>query len=195
MAKQKLKIDQLAKLRQFKPGMDPSAFLSTEFRQIVRALEQAYIETDGEPPFTIDQGTTVLWAHQEAALSDGLVSLSTISAIPNESGQITTNVFFPAEEGRYFIRFGYKHASTVSTATPVPFTKIECFTSDLTLLCDAFFAAVVVAPSTASSAHAYPENCVFADLSPTVGVFFDVSRNGAGSPIITKFHCEITKIS
>ncbi len=44
MAKKKLKIDQLAKLRQFTQGMNVESFLATEFRQIVRALEQASIE-------------------------------------------------------------------------------------------------------------------------------------------------------
>lgn len=44
MAKRRLKIDQLAKLRQFTPGMDVEKFLSGEFRQYTRALEQSYID-------------------------------------------------------------------------------------------------------------------------------------------------------
>ena len=46
MAKKNLKIDQLAKLRQFREGDDVGVFLSTQFRQVVRALEQAYVKTD-----------------------------------------------------------------------------------------------------------------------------------------------------
>lgn len=46
MAKKRLKIDQLAKLRQFTKGMDVEEFLSTQFRQIARAIEQAYVVQD-----------------------------------------------------------------------------------------------------------------------------------------------------
>lgn len=46
MAKKPLKIDSLAKLRQYTKEQDPAQFLSTEWRQVVRALEQAYVETD-----------------------------------------------------------------------------------------------------------------------------------------------------
>lgn len=53
MAKKRLKIDQLAKLRQFTTGMDVEKYLSSEFRQLIRALEQGYIQTDEVDPTSI----------------------------------------------------------------------------------------------------------------------------------------------
>lgn len=46
MAKQNLRIPQLAKLRQFKKGDDIGQFLGTQFRQIVRAIEESYVNQD-----------------------------------------------------------------------------------------------------------------------------------------------------
>lgn len=46
MAKKPLKLQTLAKLRQFSQGMDPGEFLKTEWRQVTRALEQAYVNVE-----------------------------------------------------------------------------------------------------------------------------------------------------
>ena len=45
MARNNLKIQDLAKLRNFKKGDDIGQFLSTQFRQINKALEQAYVDS------------------------------------------------------------------------------------------------------------------------------------------------------
>lgn len=70
----KLKIDRLAKLRQYRDGDDISDFLSTQFRQIVRALEQAYVK-DGS-------GT---------AIQSAIDSLAPNYAISQNSGFFSTN--------------------------------------------------------------------------------------------------------
>lgn len=44
MTRKKLKLDQLAKLRQFRQGDDVGDFLSTQFRQVIRALEHGYVD-------------------------------------------------------------------------------------------------------------------------------------------------------
>lgn len=44
MARNKVKIDNLAKLRQYTPGEDIGTFLSTQFRQITTALDNAYVD-------------------------------------------------------------------------------------------------------------------------------------------------------
>ena len=44
MARNRLKIDNLAKLRQYSPGQDLGEFMQNQFRQIVTALDNAYVD-------------------------------------------------------------------------------------------------------------------------------------------------------
>lgn len=62
MSKLKVKNKQLAKLREFRKGMDPAEFLSTEFRQITRALQNSFVETGSEGSIFGTIGEIKMWA-------------------------------------------------------------------------------------------------------------------------------------
>ena len=86
MAKKRLKIDELAKLRQFRKGDDVDDFLSTQFRQVVRAIEQAYVKTDDSStnsPTDLSAYSTT--AQMNAAIAAAISSTNPVWAAFNPS--------------------------------------------------------------------------------------------------------------
>lgn len=88
MAKKKLKLDQLAKLRQFSSGMDVDKYLSSEFRQFIRALEQGYIIQDDVDlsPFATSAALNSATATSTAVISS---SSGSFTATAVSSGDVT----------------------------------------------------------------------------------------------------------
>ena len=116
MAKAKLKIDQLAKLRQFSGGDDPAQFLATQWRQVVRALEQSYVQiTDGNVNLAKEFYATDTNSY---TVSNDL-TFST-SEIVNRSGTVISSyIFRPLENGKFWIKanFTFKDDGTYTPGT------------------------------------------------------------------------------
>lgn len=189
MAKKKLQIETLAKLRQFAQGMDPAVFLSTEWRQVTRALEQAHVNIDDPTFTTVGQvGNVDLYAVATAAfymvVAAGIkVSLANQVLI---SGTITSDVFFPASNGKYFVDFGCEFfpgvAGTVTNYLELKNTAgtvIHELRANVDL-------SVVGGPK-------YVTGRAFVDLTTANGAWFNF--RGDINTVCGNFYCSFTKVS
>ena len=181
----KLKIDQLAKLRQFTVGMDPSQFLATEFRQVVRALEQAYVDTNG---------STIFYASIPGNTSGTVPIDSSNSKIVNDAGRLSGGIFYPAEQGTYF----------VEAACEMDFYNIVPLGSPTSSYLRAYYSTGSLAGDTKTTVFDssgnfntyignFPPLGIFMDLSPSLGVYF--TMNPGSSTTLSRFYCKVTKVS
>ena len=171
MAKKPLKIDSLAKLRQYTKNQDPADFLSTEWRQVVRALEQAYVETDA---------VNVVIPTTDGFYATNDNTYTTSGNLPFVNYAMTTNfgtvvngyIFRPIKNGKYWIEI-----SPSWTPTGPPYfqgswssTLSIKYESGSTLRTNTYFL---------DQAQGHIKNtsmgplCVIADLTTTNGVYFD----------------------
>lgn len=169
MANQKLKIDQLAKLRQYKAGDDVSQFMSTQFRQIIRALEQAYIPTAGRADF---------YATNTSAFSVGVIPFADQLAI---SGTSYSNAFYPSEAGKYWVEFGMAMGpNTVPSSNSLVLKKGSAVIHTL----NATFTV---------GGLKYVSGKCFIDLTPSSGAFFEFQ--GQSDTGGQNFYCSFLKVS
>lgn len=199
MTKIRVKQKQLAKLREFRKGMDIEEYLLTEYRQLLRALQNQYVEVDSTESgdVVVNRGASILWGSNQSAISDGVIPLVNGGNVFFDSslGQITTNVFYPAVDGKYFIKFGYRHESNLTGGTGASnSTSIEVFDSSSTSI--GLIDCRHITPSASASLDIRgASGGLFVDLSPSLGFYFNVARSGTGSPTVSKFYCELTKVS
>lgn len=113
MVNKKLKINKLAKLRQFSPGMDVEKFLSGEFRQFVRAIEEAGIDLSGF-------SRCDFLATKVDSFSIGIVAFDDYVL---NYGSISSNSFKPETDGTYWVDFGME--MTPSTAGAVNYLYLN----------------------------------------------------------------------
>lgn len=105
MAKKKLQIETLAKLRQFAQGMDPAVFLSTEWRQVTRALEQAHINID-DPVATVvgtnaSTGFFALDTNSYSATQN--LTFSTYQILDSVGTVVSGYIFRPTVNGKFWV--------------------------------------------------------------------------------------------
>lgn len=212
MAKKKLKIDQLAKLRQFAPGMDVEKFLASEYRQVIRAIEQAYVETDDavDPTDLSAYSTT---AQMNAAIAAAIAANtstgnsaewvafnnSTISSsgdifLTQRIGSIgftTTGYNFkPNADGVYWVDAGCEFNSTLPGSGTFTST-LSCKRESGTLLSTSIFEHQM------SGSFDYVTKVpgrigVFEFLTTGNGVKFDIALSAAS---IAKFNVKITRVA
>lgn len=196
MARNKLKIDQLAKLRQYKNGDNISEFLSTQFRQIVRALEQAYVDpTDLSNYPTTDQvGQDISNAigsfQKKPDLYATNVSSLFIGVIPFaqnvlNSGTISTNRFFPSSSGKYWVDFGMEMVpGTAGTVT----NSLDLITTNGITI-----STLSIRVETTIGGPKYVTGRSFVDLNASLGAYFEF--NGNANTVGFNFYCSFTKVS
>lgn len=181
-------IRRLAKLRQFRSGMDIEGYLTGELRQNWLAIEQAFrrvgVETSDDEVATV--GTVVLLS-SVPTISSGTILITESNSVLN-SGTITSSVFYPDDEARYAIKWGFtgnvQNNASTSSAT------VSCL-NGLTSLGTA---AVSLATSVASVPMvAGNSNMVFYNLGPNSGVSFSLALVNIASA--SRFWCEIIKVS
>lgn len=196
MARNKLRIDQLAKLRQFRNGDDINDFLRTQFRQIVRALEQAYVDpTDLSNYLTSDQVSQDisnslksfqtkpdLYATNASSFFLGVIPLA--QNVLN-SGTIITNRFFPKAAGKYWVDFGMQ--MTPGTAGTVTNSLNLITTGGVTI------STLTVRVETTIGGPKYVTGRAFVDLNTTLGAYFEF--NGDPNTVGFNFYCSFTKVS
>lgn len=201
MTKIRVKQKQLAKLREFRKGMDIEEYLLTEYRQLLRALQNQYVEVDDSVEagdIVVNRGASILWGSNQAALSNGVIPIVNGGNVTFDAtlGSISANIFFPAVQGMYFIKFGFRHSSafTVSGGNPNT-TTITALDSTNASIGTADGYDYPPFSDATKLGVSYPKNGLFYELGPSLGLYFNVSRSGAGSPTLTKFYCELTKVS
>ena len=123
MAKKRLKNDQLAKLRQFQKGMNVEDYLSNEHRQVIRALEESYINTDDIDLTPYVKTTDIPIVSGVHALFDGQL-FSTSNVVfnswhcPSSAGTFNGTVFRPSKSGVYWIEIMFRLKGVVSVTYP-----------------------------------------------------------------------------
>jgi hypothetical protein len=191
MAKKKLKIDQLAKLRQFTKGMNVEEFLSDQFRQIIRALEQAYVDQDEVSVVnnTITNDKLVFLASVQGGLSGTIpLTLNTYSYV-FDGGSVTSNTFYPSVSGTYYIEWGCSTNGDTDIGTKS--ANIKAFTSGGTLIASAD--AIHIASLNHGPYNTWdPSNGVFYTLGPTTGIYF---TSTVSNMVAEKFFCKIFKVN
>jgi hypothetical protein len=184
MAKKPLKIDQLAKLRQFKPGTDPGEFLSTQWRQVARALEQAYVVTEDSTATTtqgINKNPGFFAVDTTTRSSSGTITFSN-SAIVDDIGSVTGNyLFVPTTNGKFYIEAS---AEWIYTGTS-PMSGTITYNSSLNIKAQSGSTLAstvlqyVMAPAY-TEFDTIPHNvAAIADLTTTNGVYFNCSLSGS----------------
>lgn len=195
MSKMKLKIDQLAKLRQFTVGMDPSQFLATEFRQVIKALEQAYVDTSsGSSKVTIFNGSTIFYASIPGNTSGTVPIDSSNSKIVNDAGRLSGGIFYPAEQGTYFVEAACEmdFYNIVPLGSPTS-SYLRAYYSTGSLAGDTKTTVLDSAGNFNTYIGNFPPLGIFMDLSPSLGVYF--TMNPGSSTTLSRFYCKVTKVS
>lgn len=136
MAKKRLKNDHLAKLRQFKKGMDVEEFLSSEHRQVIRALEESYVIGDDLSPYATNDALN-------SAISSIVPVVSGVHAIkttpqtgtgnvsfdswycPPSAGTFSGTVFRPAKNGVYWIETTFLIEALTASGARIDFDIIK----------------------------------------------------------------------
>lgn len=195
MAKKRLKIDSLAKLRQYTQEQDPAQFLSTEWRQVVRALEQAYVETDAATNTTNIITPTTTTTNGFYATNDN--TYTTSGNLPFVNYAMTTNfgtvvsgyIFRPIKNGKYWIEI-----SPSWTPTGPPYVQ-GSWSSTLSIK---YESGSILRTNTyfLDQAQGHIKNtsmgplCVIADLTTTNGVYFDYQATLVNLDHLSfKIHC------
>lgn len=184
MAKSKLKINQLAKLRQFSQGQDPGEFLQTEWRQVVRALEQAYVDvadSSSTNSQTINNNPGFFAVQTGTYSSSGTIAFSN-SVIVNDIGSVVGNyLFVPTTNGKFYIEASAEWVYTGAypssgTAIYVSYLNIKNQTGTTLNSTVLYYDRSPLITSFYTLPHTVG---IIADLTVGNGVYFDCSLNGA----------------
>ena len=194
MARNKVKIDELAKLRQFRKGDDVDDFLSTQFRQVVRAIEQAYVNpTDlSQYSTTQDLANSIaalnlsnyqrkadLYANVISSFAIGTVSLA--SRVLN-FGSVSSNIFYPETDGKYWVDFGMQMIPVNTNV--VNYLRLKQGASTTHEL-----RGDLLTPGD----NYYITGRRLVDITSSQGAWFDFQ--GDVDTIGTNFYCSFTKVS
>lgn len=170
MARIKIKNDTLAKLRQFKKGMDIEDFLEGQFRQVVRALESNYVDvTDNFNIYGFyGYKTTSVTTTQTLVFEEFLVN-------PDFGGIFSNTTFKNKKSGKYWIDASWYSASTGAG----PSLKVELKN----------IAGTVLATRTVLGTQNIQ---FFTTLPENDGLYFDLTITNV---TVDNFSLKITKIS
>lgn len=192
-------LKRLAKLRQYREGMDIGKYLTTELRQNWLAIEDALrragiIEpTPPQPPPPVDTttiGKVVFSASVQGAFSAGVIPLTSSNSVISDGGNIISNNYYPIVAGKYLINFGHTWTCPINVATYS--SSVTAFLSGGGAL-GSSSGSIVGLFNVASSITNHPKNSIIADLSPTSGINFSMSQSSGASS--SNFNCYIVKIA
>lgn len=179
----------LAKLRQFRSGMDAISYLETELRQNWLAIEQTFkslgaqiSSTDStvEEEESAEVGT-IFYATRQATIPAGVINISSNVIV---EGTVLTNVFRPLEDGQFFIEISAQCQTTAATVGNYTITAFD--TNSVSL-------GTINGGTPTTQVLTGPTNGFFANLGPGLGVFFQSAQ--AGTITVRNFYCKITRVS
>lgn len=209
MAKSRIKIDELAKLRQFKKGDNVDDFLSTQFRQVVRAIEQAYVRTTDSTTTSTDLSNYPTFDQMNAAIDSSIATTNPVWAAYNpgtisSSGNITISSgrgnagmtpdgvqFRSNNYGLYWFDVAC-YWTRITPPTDGTYTStLRCITVDGPVIDTMTFEHFAAGFSSGVGIN-QTQMGFYAIVTPTVGVRFNLTLNYA---VISKFNVKITRIA
>lgn len=219
MAKKRLKNDHLAKLRQFKKGMNVEDYLENQHRQVIRALEESYVVGDDLSPYATNDALNSV----ASSIASALPTVSGVHAIfdgqqfttgnvnfswwycPSSAGTFNGTVFRPAKAGTYWIEilFRLRAHSQLNAYIQIDVDILKEGPSVL----DTYTFTVrprnetIISEDDASQAwnnfgpipSIYKHAQTFATLTPTQGAYIKFTTNVATSSLY-KMVCKIYRI-
>lgn len=211
MAKSRIKIDELAKLRQFKKGDNVDDFLSTQFRQVVRAIEQAYVRTSDSttsPPPDLSAYPTT--AQMNTAIANAIATTNPVWAVYRPvtlltSGDIQISLgrgnagstpggyqFKPNNFGLYWIEMnGYWSRITPPIGDATYTSTLECRVIDGPIL-ELITYQHYVAGFTDGISINQTQSGFYAELAASSSIRFNLNLSYAA---LSKFNVKITRIA
>ena len=216
MAKKRLKNDHLAKLRQFKKGMNVEDYLENQHRQVIRALEESYVVGDDLTPYATNEAlnnvaSTLPIVSGVHAIFDGQQFVTgnvnfSFWHCPASAGTFDGTVFRPAKAGVYWIEIMFRLTAFSSVGAYIQidvdiikegpsvlesylFTMYPRNETDDVGESDAIRAYLGSGPVPAVYKHAQ----TFTTLTPTQGAYIKFTTNIATSSLY-KMVCKIYRI-
>lgn len=195
MSRQKVKTKVLSKLRRFRPGMDVQSFMETEFNQLVRALENMYVDQEetevveeGDTTnVTVTNGSLVFTSSISSSVGTGTVGMTSSNSVAI-TGTLTSNQYFPPEDGKYLVEFGFRLLENGSNVTATG-TLTALYTS--ASIAGTADGTAIKTFNTDNGRTQFPKNAIFMDLTTTLGVYFTMAVSNASA---SKFYCKIFKV-
>ena len=182
-------IKRLAKLRQFRKGMNTESYLIDELRQNWIAIEQAFqkigVQTASSESESIAPGTIVL-SSAVPTITAGTI-LMTEANSEFSTGNLVSNVFYPQDTGLYTIKFGFTASANSASASNA---TLSCKNGTITLE----NTVVSISPNVGSIPITFGNtNMAFGNLGPNSGVSFSLALTNIASA--SRFWCEVIKVS
>lgn len=170
--------------------MNVQEYLETEHRQNLLAIEASIgvstNSTESTSTTSVANGSTVFYLSRSANL---------IGAVPLDaseyhilSGKVESDVFYPSDAGTYAVEFSCE-MDTVAVSPTYKTSELRSLTTGGAII------GTITATAESTGAQmfrTYTGNLmVFADLTPTFGVYFYAAINEV---TLRKLSCKITKI-
>lgn len=195
----------LAKLRQFREGMDVEEYLSTELRQNWLAIEQALKAVgvkisdviDGDGKTITAPGTIVFSASKIGTLSPGAISMTkdVDAFVVDDAGTWNGFAFIPKEDAVYSVEIGFMGTVLTDSTGAVNASIIQIVKSGVVENSASYSlktqnGAPVITGTGAATAKAIMK------LTTANAVYFNfIALFAGGTATAQNFYCEIKKIS
>lgn len=173
----------LAKLRQYKDG-DIAEYLRTEHRQNLIALEQAFGDnaTQQEQSVIVQPGTDVFFASNDSVLS-GTIGLSNSTVF---AGNLSSNVYYPPEDGDYWVMMGCLGDTLQATVVAAVYSYLRAYTTGLAL--ETYKLDGLSVPANHSP---FPTIMGKITITKSTGIYFTATPEPKTT--MSRFFCKITK--
>lgn len=155
----------LAKLREFKTGMDLEKFMTDEFRQNMRSID-IFIESITKRFYD----PTLVYGFINKIIENGsdYFPINDLNSLIRE-GSVKENFFYPNSKGRYWIE---ANASVKNSGVATGSAQVDAIYSD-TKLISSIPGSQIYYSIALSAVVNFPSSIgFFADLSPSVGIGF-----------------------
>ena len=171
----------LAKLREFKSGGKVNDYLAKENRQNLKAIQESYADVVGVP-VAISSINVAITTNQKYAFTPSNCYLM------NEVGSLLDGVFYPKNDGIYFVEYGFQ--ASIPGVAGIYGPNIQAQDNDGKV----FDSLIGLTNKTSTdSEYIYPNTGLFMNITSKNGLTFYATISSAS--YITRFYCKITSLS
>lgn len=189
-------LKRLAKLRQYREGMDIGKYLTTELRQNWLAIEDALrragiIQTTNQIiTQSVSNGLATFASSSSGGFVAGVIPISSYDSVVIDGGVLSSNVYYPKVSGRYFVQWGYVYETDF---TPTAKLANVLLKNSLGVTIAYLISYDQTQAGIDHKMVVNPYKGFLVNLSPTTGIYFDSTID----PGITcsGFSCSVVKIA